>query len=163
MRWKHHDGELAVGGALGGGGGARALVCEARVGPLTHTPAGPPCSRASGAVTGAATPRCAISMARSLREKKLSVRLEGGGEAGWAEVVTLFREHAGTLAQTLDEEGENMVEVSGGEGTCGRTYRREPFQTWYPGGTERRMGMVKGVRKEVSHAISGLEPRPTHL
>ena len=80
------------------------------------------------------------------------------GEVGWAKVFTLFREHAGALAQALGEEGENMEEVCGAEGGCGRSYRREPFQTWYPGGTEKRMAEVKGEWKEVSRAISGLEP-----
>ena len=51
--------ESLLSAAPWGAGAARArYVCEARVDPLTHTPAGPPCSRASEAVTGAATPRC---------------------------------------------------------------------------------------------------------
>ena len=54
--------ESLLSAAPWGAGVARALVCEARVDPLTHTPAGPPCSRASGAVTGAAAPTWAISM-----------------------------------------------------------------------------------------------------
>ena len=62
----HH----VAGGVLGGGGGARAPMCGARVGPLAHTPpAGPSCSRASGAVAVAAAPTRAVNMAVTSRKK----------------------------------------------------------------------------------------------